>query len=91
VRAPAPADAGPVVDLPQSPPVQPASFVRQLPLPDGGSLQLNGIAFSAKPVALFGDKVVAPGETIGGFTVVEIEAQRVKLQGSGRTVYVTLK
>jgi hypothetical protein len=80
-----------VVELPQTPPAEPVSYVRQVPLQDGGSLQLNGIAFSSRPVALFGDKVVAPGESIGGFTVVAIEAQRVKLQASGRMVYVTLK
>jgi hypothetical protein len=55
-------------------------------------VRLNGIAFSEQPVALFGDKVVAPGESVSGFTVVAIEAQRVKLQGAGgAVVYVTLK
>jgi hypothetical protein len=66
--------------------------VREVPSPGGGTLRLNGIAYSAQqPVALFGDKVVAPGESIEGFTVVAIEAQRVKLQGPGGAVYVTLK
>jgi hypothetical protein len=60
-------------------------------VPGGGTLRLNGIAFSSQPVALFGDKVVAPGESVSGFTVVAVEAQRVKLQGPGGTVYVTLK
>jgi hypothetical protein len=66
--------------------------VREVPVPGGGTLRLNGIAFSAaQPVALFGDKVIAPGESVSGFTVVTIEVQRVKLQGPGGTVYVTLK
>ncbi|HEX3526171.1 MAG TPA: hypothetical protein VH988_03815 [Thermoanaerobaculia bacterium] len=88
----------PVVALPQpSPTPAPApsadirSYVREVPAGDGTTIRLNGIAFSAQPVALFGDKVVAPGESIGGFTVVAIEAQRVKLQGPGGAVYVTLK
>ncbi len=91
----------PVVALPQpsptpapapsAPPADIHSYVREVPVGDGSTIRLNGIAFSAQPVALFGDKVVAPGESISGFTVVAIEAQRVKLQGPGGTVYVTLK
>ena len=83
---------GPVVALPQPPPAETHSYVREVPIPGGGTLRLNGIAFSAQPVALFGDKVVAPGETVSSFTVLQIEAQRVKLQWSGgNVVYVTLK
>lgn len=68
------------------------SFVRQLPVPGGGTLSLNGIAYSTEnPVALFSDRVVGPGESISGFTVVGMNAQRVELKGHGVTVYVTLK
>jgi len=90
---PAPAaPAGPVVDLPQPPPPETRSYVREVPLDGGAVLRLNGIAFSDKPVALFGDKVLAPGESVGGFTVVEIEVKRVKLRGPGGTVvYVSLR
>ena len=88
--APAPPAAGPEIALPATPPA--STYDREMPLPDGGTLRLNGIAFSGQPVALFGDKVVAPGESINGFTVVEIEPKRVKLQGrDGATVYVTLR
>jgi len=88
---PAAAQEGPVVALPQPPPAEIRSYVREVPVPGGGTLRLNGIAFSTQPVALFGDKVVAPGETVSGFTVLAIEAQRVKLQGPAGTVYVSLK
>jgi hypothetical protein len=91
--APAPAaPVGPVVDLPQPPPPETRFYVREVPVEGGAALRLNGIAFSEKPVALFGEKVLAPGESVGGFTVMEIEAKRVKLQGPGGTVvYVSLK
>jgi hypothetical protein len=90
--SPPPAPVGPVVDLPQPPPPETRSYVREVPLDGGAVLRLNGIAFSAKPVALFDDKVLAPGESVGGFTVVEIEAKRVKLQGPGGAgVYVSLR
>lgn len=67
------------------------TFVREVPLPGGGALRLNGIAFSENPVALFSDKVVAPGEEVQGFKVSKVEAGRVELQGHGVTVYVTVK
>lgn len=89
-RSPAPPASGPEITLPVTPP--PSTYEREVPLPDGGTLRLNGIAFSGQPVALFGDKVVAPGESVNGFTVVEIEPKRVKLQSpAGATVYVTLR
>jgi hypothetical protein len=101
LRQPPPPPPSPVVALPQpsptpapalaAPPADIRSYVREVPAGDGTTIRLNGIAFSSQPVALFGDKVVAPGESIGGFTVVAIEAQRVKLQGPGEMVYVTLK
>jgi cytoskeletal protein RodZ len=81
----------PIPPAPSAPSADIHSYVREVPVAGGGTIRLNGIAFSAQPVALFGDKVVAPGESIGGFTVVAIEAQRVKLQGPGGAVYVTLK
>ena len=67
------------------------TFVREMPVPGGGKLTLNGIAFSENPVALFTDKVVSPGEEIQGFKVSKVEAGRVELQGHGVTVYVTVK
>ena len=63
-------------------------YQQEMPLPGGGSLRLNGIAFSEQPVALFGDKVVGPGESVAGYKVVAIEARRVRLEGQGGVVVV---
>lgn len=68
------------------------SYVREVPLPDGGTLRLNGIAFSAtQPVALIDDKVLAKGESYQGFIVADIQANLVELRGNGMTVRVSLK
>lgn len=67
------------------------TYVREVPVPGGGSLKLNGIAFSENPVALFSDRVVAPGESIGGFKVVGMDVKQVTLEGHGVKVYVALK
>lgn len=68
------------------------SYVREVPLPDGGTLRLNGIAFSAtQPVALINDKVLAKGESYEGFIVTDIQANLVELRGNGMTVRVSLK
>lgn len=66
------------------------TYQRELPTP-GGTLRLNGIAYSDQPVALFDDKVVAPGESVGGYKVVSIEPRRVRLEGpDGVAVVVEL-
>ena len=89
------AQAPPVVP-PQPAPAAPVdesgtvrTFQREMPV-QGGTLRLNGIAFSDQPVALFDDKVVAPGESIAGYKVVAIEAKRVRLEGPGGVVFVEL-
>jgi hypothetical protein len=65
------------------------TFQREMPV-QGGTLRLNGIAFSDQPVALFDDKVLAPGESIAGYKVVAIEPKRVRLEGPGGVVFVEL-
>lgn len=68
------------------------SYVREVPIPGGGTVTLNGIAFSAdSPIAVLDNRVVGPGEVVQGFTVVEIQSNRVKLEGHGTVVYVSLK
>jgi hypothetical protein len=94
--APQSGEAPPVQEQPApaapEPPGESRSFVEAVPVPGGGTLRLNGIAFStASPVAVIDGKVVGPGEVVQGFTVVEIQQNRVKLEGHGETVYVSLK
>ena len=64
------------------------TYQQELPLAGGGTLRLNGIAFSDQPVARVGDKVVAPGESVAGYKVVAIELRRVRLEGQGGVVVV---
>lgn len=67
-------------------------YAGEVPVPGGGSVKLNGIAFSPdNPVAVLDGRVMAPGEVIQGFTLVAIESGRVKLQGHGATVYLSPK
>lgn len=93
---PQPEEPSPVQEepVPVAPPParENRSFVEAVPVPGGGTLRLNGIAFSSvSPVAVIDGKVVGPGEVVQGFTVVEIQQNRVKLEGHGETVYVSLK
>ncbi|HSK77219.1 MAG TPA: hypothetical protein VLQ45_12255 [Thermoanaerobaculia bacterium] len=93
------APPAPPVQEPAAPPAAEApaprenrSYVGEVPVPGGGVLRLNGIAFSTQsPVAVLDGKVVGPGEVIQGFTVVEIRQNQVKLEGHGETVFVSLK
>lgn len=98
-----PRPAAPVIAVPSPPVTEPAappapapresrSYVGEVPVPGGGVVRLNGIAFSTEsPVAVLDGKVVGPGEVVQGFTVVEIRQNQVKLEGHGETVFVSLK
>jgi hypothetical protein len=87
VPAPPPTPASPAGGL-----VEGQTYTGEVPVPGGGALRLNGIAFSQeRPVVVLDGRVMGTGEVVQGFTVVEIEAGRVKLQGHGATVYVSPK
>lgn len=92
-----PADPAPVPDpVPAAPAtgglVEGRTYAGEVPVPGGGTLRLNGIAFSAEhPVVVLDGRVMGTGEVVQGFTVVEIEAGRVTLEGHGATVYVSPK
>lgn len=85
--APSPPTAQAAGDL-----VDGQTYAGEVPVPGGGTVKLNGIVYSQnQPVAVLDGRVMAPGENIQGFTVVAIEAGRVKLQGFGAIVFVSPK
>jgi len=87
----APAAPAPEI-LPESAEPEIRTYVREVPLPDGGTLRLNGIAFSPTlPVALLNDRVLGKGESYQGFTITDIQAGLVELRGNGMIVRVSLK
>jgi hypothetical protein len=99
-----PSSAAPAAPAPPAPSVQPLPtgsatgleegkvYAGEVPIPGGGSVKLNGIAFSQDhPVAVLDGRVMGPGESVGGFTIVAIESGRVKLQGHGATVFLSPK
>lgn len=90
--APAPAPAVPQTPAPATVPGTVSTYQQELPVAGGGTLRLSGIAFSERPVALFGDKVVSPGESIAGYKVLAIEPRLVRLEGpGGGTVVVEMQ
>lgn len=66
-------------------------YTGEVPVPGGGTLRLSGIAFSDNPVAVIDGKIVGRGEVIQGFTIVEIQRGRVRLQGHGQNVVVAVR
>jgi hypothetical protein len=89
--APAPVEAAPAPALPSaSAPAEASTYSGELPVPGGGAVKLNGIVYSPDhPIAVLDGRVMGPGESVQGFTVVAIESGRVKLQGHGMTVYLS--
>jgi len=89
-ETPAPSAPEPAAPVAATEPGQVRTYQQEVPLAGGGTLRLNGIAFSEQPVALFGGKVVALGESVAGYKVVAIEARRVRLEGQGGVVVVEM-
>ncbi|MEO6195806.1 MAG: hypothetical protein ABIS20_22530 [Thermoanaerobaculia bacterium] len=88
--APAPVPAAPAENSGSL--VEGQVYTGEVPVPGGGSLKLNGIVFSQDhPIAVLDGRVMGPGESVQGFTLVAIESGRVKLQGHGTTVYLSPK
>jgi ferric-dicitrate binding protein FerR (iron transport regulator) len=68
------------------------SFSRSVSLPGGSRIELEGIVYSdTRPVALVNGKVMAPGDTVEGFTIVKISPDRIKLQDHERTISILAK
>lgn len=67
-------------------------YVREAPLPGGGSLHLDGIAWSeTAPAAVIDGQIVGPGERIRGALVVRIERDRVVLEAGDGEIVVRLR
>jgi hypothetical protein len=63
-----------------------------MPLPGGGKITLDGIAYSeTSPIAVVNGKIVAPGGYVEGFTVVKILPDRVELEAEGSRAFLTLR
>ncbi len=68
------------------------TFVRMAALPGGETIELGGIVYSeGNPVALLNGKVVAPGGSVGNYTVVAVLPERVDFEGEGTTFSILLR
>lgn len=96
-------EASTVVTAPEPPPAKPEArvveadgeFVGEATIADQGTISLGGIAWSGdRPFALINGKVVAPGDSISGFTdviVSEIMPDSVAVRVDSRTLVLRLK
>lgn len=93
VEAPSTVEPEPAPEPPsETESAEPKRYVGSVPLPGGGAVTLNGIAYSEQnPIAVLDGRVVGPGESVQGFVVVAIERKQVKLEGHGQVVYVALR
>jgi hypothetical protein len=65
-------------------------YIQSLDLPNVPKLQLNGILWSDKPLAILNNVTVAPGEDLNDVTVIAIEPKRVKLSAQGKEFFIRL-
>jgi hypothetical protein len=87
---------------PADPPAQPRRrpepsgagtvYVREAPLPGGGTIRLDGIAWSeTTPAAVLDGQIVGPGERIHGARVARVERDRVVLDLDGSELVIRLR
>lgn len=68
------------------------NYVREVALPSGGRLSLDGIVYSEEnPAAVINGRVVRTGSFVEGFEVVRIRADRVELRDEETTIVILLK
>ena len=68
------------------------NYVREVALPSGGRLSLDGIVYSEEnPAAVINGRVVRTGSFIEGFEVVRIRSDRVELRDEETTLVILLK
>jgi hypothetical protein len=83
-----------VVEVPPPPSVlqDGRTYVGVVVLPDGARIELGGIAWSEdEPRALLNDRIVGTDAYVAGFTVANIEENRVALVRDGMTIYLAVK
>jgi len=73
------------------PPPEPAeptekTYLHRAPLPGGGELKLDFIVWADEPFAQIGGQFYEVGQMVSGWRVVEIERERVKLEGPEGTI-----
>jgi hypothetical protein len=68
------------------------TYAGEVSLPGGERIELGGIVFSeTNPVALINGRVIGGGGGVEGFTLTEIQPDRVKLQRGDTTIWIRLK
>jgi hypothetical protein len=71
---------------------EPPEHLRTVKLPDGRTISLDGIAWAEDdPAAVLNGEVVGRGERIAGHTVVDIERDRVVLEGDAGRLVIRLR
>jgi hypothetical protein len=77
---------------PAAAPTAAEGYLREAPLPAGGSIRLDGIVWSeATPAAVIEGQIVGPGEYVRGARIVRVERQRVVLEADGVELVIRLR
>jgi hypothetical protein len=66
-------------------------YLREAPLPGGGTLRLSGIAWRPDfPAAVVNGEVLIVGEGIEGYRLVAVDRDRVRMRGTAGEVVIRL-
>ena len=88
---PASANPTPVLRAPQAI-ASGKTYAGAVTLPGGAKIELGGIVWSeTEPRALVNDRIAAVGAFIEGFSLTQIEENRIALERDGVTIYISVK
>jgi hypothetical protein len=66
-------------------------YLREAPLPGGGTLRLSGIAWRPDfPAAVVNGEVLIVGEGVEGYSLVAVDRDRVRLRGAAGELVIRL-
>ncbi|HEY6147991.1 MAG TPA: hypothetical protein VIZ69_09845, partial [Thermoanaerobaculia bacterium] len=67
-------------------------YIGEARLAGGARIELGGIVYSEDhPVALVNGRILGPGSSIEGFTIVAIHEDRIELRASDRAIVISLR
>lgn len=76
--------------IPASPLVEGKVYLQAIDIAGAPKLKLDGILWSAKPLAVINGITAAPGDDLSDATVIAIEPKRVKLRVQGTEFFIRL-
>lgn len=85
-----PVETAPVASSPSTDGADGPSYLRQATLA-GTTVKLDFIVWSENPFAQINGHLLSAGQSVDGYTLLEVERERVELEGGGERFWIRVK